>query len=161
MPVAVIIDWYGPYNSLEDFIADAKRMPQNGRYLYMGVKAGNIVNYIGLTKRPSSRFDYHRNMEHSENKKFYFGEIVTKGLAGRKTKGAKKTALDLDIAEHALILELDPPLNDKRKQSNPDDCVSIFSRFFDVDDGEKPVRTLPKFPRLIAYDWWDDEWYSS
>ena len=48
--------------------------------------------------------------------------------------------------------------NENLVDSDPDDCVSVFSRFFDKNDYVSPINPLPKFPRLLGYDSWAEEW---
>ena len=67
-------------------------------------------------------------------------------------------APDLRLAEHALIRYLKPGLNTKFIGTEPDDCVSVFSRFYDPDDFVTPTYPLPRFPGLVAYNWWSIEW---
>ena len=151
MPVAVIVDWYGPYDSFNSFRASAREWAENTRILYMALGAYNKIRYVGLTEKPGSRFYNHKKLLDDGNKAFFVGEIVTQGISGRR---ASKRAPDLDLAEHALISYLVPELNERRTQVALSDCVSVFSRFFDPDDGETPVMPLPKFPLVIAYNSW-------
>ena len=67
-------------------------------------------------------------------------------------------APDLRLAEHALIRYLKPGLNTKFIGTEPDDCVSVFSRFYDPDDFVTPTYPLPRFPGFVAYNWWSIEW---
>lgn len=157
MPVAVIVDWYGPYTDLVAF----RRMARNdwtvdGRTLYMALGRHNKVHYIGLTETPVGRIcNRHDKLENADNRKFYIGEIVTQGMSGPRRR---LRAPDLRLAEHALIRYLKPELNTNFIDTEPDDCVSVFSRFYDPDDWEKPTYPLPKFPGFVAYSWWSKEW---
>jgi hypothetical protein len=156
MPIAVIIDWYGPYTSLESFRAVVKKdWTSVSKCIYMTYGRGNIANYVGLTSRPAGRFANHPNVESPDNIRYFIGEIITQGIFGRRSK---KTKPDLDLAEHALICSLMPKFNVNRRYQNLTDCISIFSRFFDGSDYEKPINPLPKFPKLIAYNSWSEQW---
>ena len=155
MPIAVIVDWYGPYTSKAALRDEMRCWASGTRSLYMGIKRGNIVNYIGLTNRPESRMNNHEKLAHPDNVKFFCGEIVTRGIGGRR---ATKCKTDLKLAEHALIAYLKPAQNATLSKRNLDDCVVLYSRFFDGVDGETPRNPLPKFPRVIAYNSWSDEW---
>ncbi len=158
MPIAIIIDWYGPYFTKTDFRKEMRCWNSGSRALYMGIGKGNVVNYIGLTSSPSTRFNNHKTLFHEDNVRFFCGEITSQGIAGKGRKGSGKHRPDLKIAEHALIAKLNPKLNTQLKFTDTDDCVVLYSRFFDVDDFEKPVNVLKKFPRLFAYNSWADEW---
>ena len=158
MPIAVIVDWYGPYKSYRAFQREAGDWPRGTRTLYMALGRYNTYRYIGLTRSPNLRFvnHNHKKMEHRRNKTFYIGEITTQGIVGRR--GGRKRAPDLRYAEWALIRFLQPELNDQQRDTDPDDCVSIYSRFFDRKDYETPINPLPKFPRLLGYDSWAEDW---
>lgn len=155
MPEAIIVDWYGPYFSKEELRMGAKDFDDGTCVLYMALKARNRVNYLGLTERPHSRFNNHEKLAHSDNKTFYVGEIVTRGAGGRR-RFQHRT--DHKLAEHALIAYLHPPMNDRLKKTELADCCVIYSRFFHRDDGEQPIEILPKFPRVVAYNSWKQDW---
>lgn len=154
MPVALIIDWYGPYHSQQTFRGEMRCWNSGTKALYMAVKAGNIVNYLGLTSTPSTRFYNHPKFNDAENVRFFCGEIVSQGISGPR-RGRHKP--DLSLAEHALIAYLRPPLNDRLTRKDLDDDVVVYSRFF-KPDGETVHRPLPKFPKVIAYNWWSGGW---
>lgn len=155
MPVAVIVDWYGPYTSKDELRLAMKEWPEGTRCLYMGLGKGNTLNYVGLTGRPQTRMNNHEKMAHPDNTKFFCGEIVTRGIGGRR---GTKCHTDLRVAEQALISYFQPRFNQSLSNSVPEDCVVIYSRFFDGEDGETPVNPLPKFPHVIAYNSWSGEW---
>ncbi|MBU2935084.1 MULTISPECIES: hypothetical protein [Pacificibacter] len=160
MPIAIIVEWYGPYTSLQDFKKEASAWGKGSRTLYMGISNGDApststINYIGLSTSPSSRFGGHPKMKDPINNTYYLGEIATAGLSGRRTR---KTPTDLHIAEGALIYKLQPKLNVSRKSALPEDCVVIYSRFWDRNDGITPMPTPDFFPELIAYNWYTQSW---
>jgi len=156
MPIAVIVDWYGPYRSCKAFQQEARTWPQGTRTLYMALGSYNKYHYIGLTENPQSRFINHGRLEHERNRTYYIGEITTQGMVGRR-RGRRRPP-DLRYAEWALIRFLQPKLNDQQRGADPDDCVSIYSRFFDRRDYETPINPLPRFPRLLGYDSWAEDW---
>ena len=94
-------------------------------------------------------------MKHEGNRTFYLGEITTQGIVVRH----RSRPPDLRYAEWALIRFLQPRLNSQHVDLDPDDCVSVFSRFFDRKDYETPINPLPRFPRLLGYDCWAGEWH--
>ena len=158
MPIAVVVDWYGPYRSLKALQREAtKNWPRGTRTLYMALGRYNTYRYIGLTRHPGYRFAAHKKLKNKENRFFYLGEIATQGIVGRRR--GRRRAPDLSYAEWALIRFFQPELNENLIDSDPDDCVSVFSRFFDKNDYESPINPLPKFPRLLGYDSWAEEWH--
>lgn len=155
MPKAIIVDWYGPFESPKDFRKEMRLWQSGCRALYMGLGRGNVINYIGLTTEPATRFYNHAKLRSLENLRFYCGEVVSQAVAGRRTSTCPP---DLKIAEHALIAFFQPKLNARLTESDPDDCVVVYSRFFDPRDGETPRARLRKFPPVIAYNSWAEEW---
>ncbi len=154
MPVAVIVDWYGPYNSLDGFTCAMKKWPENERTLYMALGPYNRIHYIGMTESPHYRPYQHQQLQEPENKTFYTGNIVTRGISGRR---GQTHAPDLTIAEHILIWKMQPKLNIALINNPPDDCVSVFSRFFKIDAHDVSHNPLPKFSSLIAFNSWTNE----
>jgi hypothetical protein len=157
MAEAIIIDWYGPYNSKDDLRHEAKDFNDGTAILYMALKNRNIVNYIGMTTKPHSRFDNHEKLANAAHKHFYIGEITTRGAGGRRST---KHRSDHRMAEQALIAYLQPALNSNLREKDLEDCCVVYSRFFSVLNGEEPINVLPKFPRVIAYNSWSEEWDS-
>lgn len=155
MPIAVIVDWYGPYKSKEMLRKEMRCWNSGVKALYMGVKRGNIVNYVGLTSEPATRLNNHEKLAHPDNIRFFCGEVVSQGVGGRRHTKCKT---DLRLAEHALIAYLQPAQNGVLSKRDLDDCVVVYSRFFDKDRFETPINPLPKFPHVIAYNWWRGDW---
>ena len=155
MLVAVIVDWYGPFEGLNDFTAamgNSQEWPKGTRTFYLALGSHNKFRYIGLTENPAARFRDHPKIKDYGNKRFFAGEIVTQGISGRRRSPRSP---DLAMAEHALISYFQPELNSHLLLKQLTDCVSIFSRFFDPNDYVTPRRPLPtKFPPVIAYNSW-------
>ncbi len=155
MPEAIIVDWYGPYYSKDELRQEAKDFDTKQCILYMALKQRNVVNYVGMTENPHSRFDNHEKLANPENKSFYIGEIRTRGAGGKRRF---KHRTDHKLAEHVLIAYLQPPLNKSLSTRELADCCVLYSRFFSKDDGEIPIEVLPKFPRTVAYNSWSQSW---
>lgn len=160
MPIAVIVDWYGPYRKYESFVRAASHWGPNSKVLYMGISyrddGTNLasVKYIGLSTNPSTRFNNHPKLRSEDVDGYYVGEITTAGIPGRRQK---KTAPDLYAAEGALIAMVQPDLNSNRKKP-PEDCVVVYSRFFGKGEVANPKRTPVWFSPLVAYNSWAREW---
>ena len=144
MPVAVIVDWYGPYQkgmSLGGWWRDGERV------LYMAWRKGNVCHYVGLTKaHPEKRLKHHNKVKKQDL--LYIGRIVTSGIPGPRLLDLPK---DLGAAEHALIFALKPDDNVQKMRKPPDDCVVVYGRIFDRD-GNPVNNPPPKFPILVSYD---------
>ena len=77
MPVAVIVDWYGPCTGLDAF----RRMARidwtvDGRTLYMALGSHNKVRHIGLTETSVGRIcTRHDKLENEDNRTFFMGRL--------------------------------------------------------------------------------------
>jgi hypothetical protein len=156
MGIAVIINWYGPYSTKADLARAMKETWGKGeKCLYMASGVSGRVRYLGRTDNPAARLANHEKMADAANCSFYCAEIDSQGVSGPRSGRCQP---DLDIAERTLIALLRPELNERGTRSLPGDCVVIYSRFFDAEDGFRRVDTPPGFPQLIAYDGWTDRW---
>jgi hypothetical protein len=161
MPIAVIVDWYGPFKSFEKFKTEATagRLPDKILYFGASYQNGNpddaIVEYIGLSTRPKSRFANHPKLKDPGIDAFYLGEITTKGLPGRRSG---KFPDDLRSAERALIATIQPKRNLQDKIKPLEDCIVVFSRFFGKNRLDKPKPTPCWFKPVIAYNSFSEEW---
>lgn len=158
MPIAVIVDWYGPYRTLqrlENAVVDDWH--EVSRALYMAYGRGNICRYIGLSTAPVTRITgAHPKLADLDNTKFFVGEIVTQGISGPRN-GVRPP--DLSLAEHALISFLQPALNTNLRDREPGDLISIFSCFYNPRD-ETAINPLPKFPALLAFNPYSEQrWF--
>ena len=144
--ISVVVDWWGPYDGIDDA---KKKMPpwlSGVKALYMGLRAGNVCQYIGRTKNIAARLnDAHEKLD--KDASIYVGRISSPGKPGPKST---KVPVDLDVAEHVLIFVLEPEDNDNRKENAPQGCGVVFSRLFDANNHETPVLPPPKFPVLAA-----------
>lgn len=158
-PIGTVIDWYGVYHSLDELVADSYAAEGN-RWLYAAVDLSSSttpqISYAGLTRSPAQRFQRHHKLRNEGCDQFFLGEITSYGKPGRRT-GAH--AVDLGRAENALIYSFKPRWNDLLKHTRPAGCVSVFSRFWQYDDPDKPIPTPPYFPPLIGFNSWTDEWF--
>ena len=117
------------------------------------------MNYIGLSTSAASRFNNHHKLTEKKGEftKFFIGNIESQGISGAKQGRHPK---DLKLAEHMLINVLYPDKNKASKDSRPESCGSLYSRFYAEDeDGEYEVANpnpLPKFPILIGYNSHED-----
>ena len=160
MPIAVIVEWYGPYDSFDKLKEAVKKEWKKERTLYMALARGNKYQYIGRTNTPPDRINSnHKKLNHKDNEKFYIGQIVTQGITGPRNGGQPP---DLKLAENTLIRALKPDLNIKNKYTDPYDIVSIFSCFYDPDSekDEAVTNPLPKFPKMLAYNPYTEEWFT-
>ena len=159
MPLAIILDWYGPYNSYQD-LKDELKYWGKVKTMYMAVNLDNIPTYIGLTTSPSTRHNNQHKMNNLDetSHRFYCAEIVSQGVAGKKSNFQPP---DLRLAEQLLISYFEPKHNKIFKNRYPEDSVSLFSRFFDSLTGEDPKKPLKNFPVLLGFNDYTEEFWKS
>ena len=156
MPIAVIVEWYGPFIGFDALRCAVRSEWKKERTLYMALARGNKYQYIGRTKTPPDRINSnHKKLNHKDNEKFYIGQIVTQGITGPRNGGQPP---DLKLAENTLIRALKPELNTRNKFTDPCDIVSIFSCFYDPKNYERATNPLPKFPKVLAYNPDTQQW---
>ena len=149
--ISVVIDWWGPYNGIDDA---RRRMPQWGsgvKALYMGLGFGNVCQYVGRTSNLKQRLNG-RHHKLADEARIYVGQVSSQGKSGPKSNKVQVPA-DLHMAERVLIFVLKPENNEKSKEKPPKKCGVVFSRLFHAVNHETPVYAIPsKFPVLAAYD---------
>ena len=144
MPIAVVIDWYGPFSRDRPPIGVVGRKE---KVIYMALRDYNVCCYIGRTQQePWERLRAHEKLE--VNGRLWVGRVSTSGKSGRRQT---KVPTDLRLAEHALIFALQPERNEALRYDAPDDCVVVYSRCFDPKTKD-PVIAKPKWPTLVVYD---------
>ena len=144
MPIAVIVEWYGPFIGFGALRCAVRSEWKKERTLYMALARGNKYQYIGRTKTPPDRINSnHKKLNHKDNEKFYIGQIVTQSITGPRNGGQPP---DLKLAENTLIRALKPELNTRNKFTDPCDIVSIFSCFYDPKNYERATNPLPEIP---------------
>lgn len=155
MGIAIIVDWYGPYRSKSELAASMKHYSAGTKCLYMAAGRDGRIRYIGRTEGPASRLNNHEKMALARDADFYCGNIVSQGVAGRRATACKT---DLGAAERALVVRLQPELNDHLKKGEVGDCVVIYSRFWDAETEERRVPPPQGFPHLLAFDSYTGQW---
>ena len=142
MPIAVVMDWYGPFSRDHPPLGVVGR---DEKVIYMALGAYNACCYIGRTQQePWERLRAHEKVR--ANDRLYVGRVSTSGKSGPRPT---KVPTDLKLAEHALIFVLQPERNEALRDNPPDDCVVIYSRCFDPKTKE-PIIAKPKFPTLVV-----------
>jgi len=151
--VAIIVDWYGPYEDRRDAARAARDFAGPGLYLAAGKCAYERIRriqYIGITGDLTSRLlrPHHKLDQITKEAEYWLGEVGSVGIPGRK---AKVTDRRLDLAEWAHSYFLNLPLNE-RKKSVPDSPVTVLNRWWRIDCETPWIRRrLPDWPDLIDY----------
>ena len=150
---AVIIDWfaYKPEDMKDKQIRG--EFPR-GFYLatgHLGKKSKSKILYVGISKGDLvDRLNHHHKLGKGERipgEKIWLGEIATGGMPGRRKK---KTPRELDDAEGALIFYLQPPLNDRKKETPPK-AVAVLNRWWSDDGKTRREPAHPDWPILIDH----------
>lgn len=161
MTYAVVVDWYGPYDSVKEANA-AIREWDFGEVLY--VAAGTVgrqsvpkLQYVGITKgfeRRMNKLHKVRTTIAEEGLSIYLGEVSSQGVAGRKAgHHHKRFTIPVNLAESAIAFFLQLPLNSDKRCSRPKDSVVLLNRWWKVDiDTRSRRRPHPDWPDFIEYD---------
>lgn len=160
MTYAVVVDWYGPYDSVKAAKA-AIRKWGFGEVLYMA--AGTVgrqtvpkLQYVGIT----TGFEGRMNTDHKvrttmkEGLSIYLGEVSSQAVAGRKASHHhKRFTVPVYLAESALAFFLQLPLNSDKRCSRPKDSVVLLNRWWKTDINTRSRRRPhPDWPDFIEYD---------
>lgn len=161
MTCAVVVDWYGPYDSVKAARA-AIRLWDLGEVLYMA--AGTVgrqtvpkLQYVGITKGFESRMNTDhkiRTTVKEEGLSIYLGEVSSQAVAGRKASHHHKGfTVPVYLAESAIAFFLQLPLNSDKRCSRPKSSVVLFNRWWKTDSETRSRRRPhPDWPEFIEYD---------
>ncbi|GHV00994.1 hypothetical protein AGMMS49521_0200 [Campylobacterota bacterium] len=153
--IAIIINWFGPYQNIEEAQTVSAKDFSDGLYLAIGrtpyQRGEATLQYVGLASDLASRLNnnHHKLPEIKHDFKLWLGEIASTGIAGRKKK---VTEIRLDLAEwcHSYFLEL--PLNEKKRDNPPDRPVTVLNRWWFKDYERKRIqRPHPDWPDIIEF----------
>lgn len=156
----IAVDWFGPYNSLEEARDAASEWDWSGLYVCVGKLAKQqkpAMQYVGISNQLSGRLSKRHHKlgldadaaDPMRDPKIWLGEVVTAEPSGKKVKVTKAT---LDYAEwlHARFLRL--PLNDRKTKTLPSRTVTVMNRWWKTDF-KTPRRNRPNagWPDLIDF----------
>ena len=150
----IAVDWFGPYNDMQEAQIRAREDYAHGLYLCIGKCAyerKQSMQYIGIGKNLYTRIkeDHHKMSLVIRDRQLWLGEIVTAEPSGKKIKITKAT---LDYAEwlHARFLRL--PLNENKTKSLPPQSVTVLNRWWRTDYSTiRKQRPHPDWPDLIDF----------
>ncbi|MEQ6335716.1 MULTISPECIES: hypothetical protein [unclassified Sphingobium] len=161
MTYAVVVDWYGPYDSVKAAKAVIREWDM-GEVLYMA--AGTVdrqtipkLQYVGITKgfegrmRPEHKV---RTTIAEEGLSIYLGEVSSQAVSGRKAgHHHKRFTVPVYLAESALAFFLQLPLNSDKRCSRPKDSIVLLNRWWKADGQSRSRRRPhPDWPDFIEYD---------
>lgn len=166
MSYAVIIDWFGPYSSVEAAKQEERNAPF-GESLYLAIgsvkrRPAPQIQYIGITLDVEYRFDTKHTIRREINQEglnLWVGVVSSQAVSGRKGAGLTRRHNTLvQLAEGVLIYFLQPPLNkDKRKRIQKDHSVMVYNRWWKADgETRRRQRPHPTWPDVIEYDTYTD-----
>jgi len=131
----IAINWYGPYETLEEAQVEARDWYAHGLYLAIGKRKFERrakMQYIGIGEALHRRLHdgHHKLGEITRDRVFWLGEIATAEPSGRRVK---VTRASLDYAEWLHVRFLGLPLNDKKTKSLPKRGVTVLNRWFETN----------------------------
>ena len=149
----IAINWYGPYNDLDQARQCARHDYAHGLYLAIGKcsrERTKSLQYIGIGKAIHTRLNerHHKLSLVEREREVWLGEIATAEPSGKRHKATRTT---LDFAEwlHARFLQM--PLNEKKTKALPSRSVTLLNRWFARDYETSLRRPHKDWPDLIDY----------
>lgn len=161
MPYAVMIDWCGPFHSVES-ACEAVVEEGYGEALYMAIgskpgQAATHLQYVGITGDFTKRFNGKHPIQlliRENTLRLYVGLVTSQAVAGKKASHhAKRFSIPLYLAESVIAFLMELPLNKDKRCSPPKDSVVVVNRWY-RDDFVTRRRRRPHrgWPDLIEYD---------
>ena len=170
--VALIVDWSGPFDSIEDAKKAAKEFKLS-EVLYLATgkrkyQRYSTMQYVGISNDLQSRFTKHRTLpEVTGDFKLWIGEISSHGIAGRRAQSHPVAhGRAVELAEWALAYFLALPLNVRKRTTPPSESVMLVNRWFRDDfDTKRDRRGHKDWPDFIEfepeYDFARLQWFGS
>lgn len=161
MPFAALIDWCGPFHTVEDACA-AVAEEGYGEALYMaiGSKRGQnktYIQYVGITADLTKRFNGTHPIQlllRPKTLRLYVGIVTSQAVAGRKAfYHAKRFSAPLYLAETALAFLMELPLNKDKRRNPPKDSIVVVNRWYRGDFATRRRRRAhASWPDLVEFD---------
>lgn len=162
MPYAALIDWCGPFHTIEDACA-AVATEGYGEALYMaiGARPGQTkthIQYVGITTDLTKRFNGKHPIQlllRPRSLRLYVGVVTSQAVAGKKASHhAKNFSIPLYLAETALAFLMEIPLNKDKRCNPPKDSIVVVNRWYRADFAtRRRNRAHATWPDLVEYDW--------
>lgn len=158
--LALIADWCGPFASIEEARAAAKKFElAEVLYFATGKRAyqrKSTLQYVGISNDPQSRLSnqHHKLPEIKTNFSVWIGEISSHAVAGRKAKiHPVAHSQAVEAVEWALAYFLALPLNKKKRRRPPPRGLIVISRWFQADfDTPRTHRGHKDWPDYIEFE---------
>jgi len=152
MQPAVIVEWWGPYATLED-VRDENDAEVHALCMALGEGAveGDAPRYRYLTSWANAEPPADGPLNDAGNQSFYLGWVVSFGRRESTVSRREK----LETAKWALVHALRPELNDLPAPCPPgwndQYCGSVCSWFYDTDNEHK-IAPPVGFPTVLTFN---------
>ena len=154
---AVIVEWFGPYDTLEA----VREANENGYVLCMalgeGAVEGDASRYRYIATWANAEPPADGPLNDADNQSFYLGWVVSFGLGEHAVSCRAK----LETAKWALVHALRTELNDQPDPYPPgwvngiDEgtyCGSVCSWFYSGEDNNKKINSPTGFPTVLTFN---------
>lgn len=161
MPFAALIDWCGPFSTVEDAcVAVAEGGYGEALYMAIGSKRGQsktYIQYVGITTDLTKRFNGTHPIQvllRPKSLRLYVGIVTSQAVAGRKASyQAKRFSTPLYLAETALAFLMELPLNKDKRRNPPKDSIVVVNRWYREDFATRRRRRAhAAWPDLVEFD---------
>ncbi|GBE30159.1 MAG TPA: hypothetical protein ENH10_10380 [Bacteroidetes bacterium] len=157
-PIAVVINWFGPYSYRGAIHAARDDGYTDGLYLAIGRQKfdkKDRVQYVGVSNNLYKRIKpIHPTLKLIDQKLIlWLGEVASTGIPGKQIAGKSPA---LEMAEWAHVYFIDPILNDKKRMNPPSSPVTVINRWWH-SDYETPWKRKPHADWPDMIDYWGKE----
>ena len=147
--LAVIVDWYGPYNTLKEANMAAGDEYKDGLYMVIGrqryQRGDSQLQYLGISDSLCERLhECHRKIQKvTRERRLWLGVVSSLFGSGRPK---------LEQVEWAYIYFLQLPLNEKKKTTPPQIEITVTNRWWNkVPEWNRLKRPHEDWPDIIDY----------
>lgn len=160
MTYALVVDWSGPFDSI-DACRNAAKEYAVGECLYMAAgmrryQRTSSLQYVGLSTDPESRFtnQHHKLPEVTRNFKVWIGQVVSHSIAGRRAQHQPSShSVAVGLAEWMLAYFLQLPLNVQKRANPPPDSAVLLNRWFNPDFAtRRKQRVYDDWPDFLEFE---------
>lgn len=161
MTVAIAVDWFGPFSSIDDARSAARTHEiEEAVYLALGCcgrQRRGRMQYVGVSGDAASRFNgQHQKLPGiTRNFRLWVGEVASHAVAGPKKL---KRSVAVEAAEWAMAYFLELPLNVRKRAKAPNRSLILINRWFRPDlKTRRSHRGHEDWPDFIEYEHPDDD----
>jgi hypothetical protein len=150
--IGIVVDWYGPYKSIQEARKVSKIDYEDGLYLFIGrqknQQSSTNLLYVGISGSLQDRLTPQHPIlsDISGDPIIWLGEIASYGIPGPASQNL------MHLAEWATAYFLQLPLNTKKTYNPPNFPVTVVNRWWKRDyKTRRKQRPHPDWPDVFDF----------